>query len=961
MFTPKLLFVTREVTVQIKRIFAVLVTAAWAATGVGAQETTLTIQYEKYTLPNGLDVVLHEDRSDPIAAVAVLYHVGSNREEVGRTGFAHLFEHMMFQSSQHVGENEFFKKIQSAGGTLNGGTSYDQTTYFEVVPNNVLEMALWLEADRMGYLLPTVTYEAFLNQQDVVQNEKRQRVDNVPYGHTTYVTGKLLYPEEHPYNWTVIGSFDDLARASLVDIRSFFTQWYGPNNATLVVAGDFNVAQTKEWIAKYFGELPSPESMGDPEPMPVTLTENRRAFHEDNFARSPELNMTFPTVEQYHPDAYPLTFLGLLLSDGKKAPLYKVMVEETRLAPSVSAFNGSRELAGTFRFRVRAFPGKNLGEVEEAIQAALDRFEADGFTDRDLSRIKAGVETGFYNGLSSVLNKAMRLATYNEFAGSPGFISEDLATIQAVTSEDVWRVYNRYIKGQNYILTSFVPKGQTDLVAPNSERFPIQEESISTAGVAGDAAVVASGGPEVQRLPSSFDRSVEPVQGASPELKVPEVWTHTYANGLRIFGIEHDELPLVQFSLQLRGGMLHDDIERVGVANLMTDIMMEGTQDKTPLELEEAIDELGASITMSTGRESITLRANTLSSKVGDVYGLFEEILLEPRWDTVEFERIQRETIENINRQGVNPGAIAANVFNRLIYGDDHILSNATPGTTENVESFTIDDVQRFYRANYAPNVSHVAIVGDISREDAIELFRPLERKWVSKDVTFPTYDDPRVPDEPAVYFVDVPDAKQSQLRIGHLALAVDDPDYYAANVMSYTLGGSFNGRVNMILREEKGYTYGARAGFSGSSYPGTFAATSSVRSNVTLESAQIFKDEIAKYREGVTAEDLAFTKSALIQSNARRFETLGALRNMLNQIATYDLPFDYVEEQERVVRDMTLERHRELAEKLIRPENMIFLVVGDAKTQAAGLRELGLGEPILLDNKGNRIDNVIF
>ena len=379
----------------IKRIFAVLMTAAWAAGGIGAQEPTLSVEYEKYTLPNGLDVVLHEDRSDPITAVAVLYHVGSNREDVGRTGFAHLFEHMMFQSSQHVGDDEFFKMIQSAGGTLNGGTSNDQTTYFEVVPNNVLETALWLEADRMGYLLPTVTYEAFLNQQDVVQNEKRQFVDNVPYGHTTYVTGKLLYPEGHPYNWTVIGSFDDLANASLDDIRSFFTQWYGPNNATLVVAGNFNVARTKEWIAKYFGELPSPESMGDSEPMPVTLTENRRAFHEDNFARSPELNMTFPTVERFHPDAYPLRFLGLLLSDGKKAPLYKVMVEEMQLAPSATGFNSARELAGSFRFRVRAFPGKNLGEVEEAIHTALDRFEADGFTDGDLNRIRAQVETGF--------------------------------------------------------------------------------------------------------------------------------------------------------------------------------------------------------------------------------------------------------------------------------------------------------------------------------------------------------------------------------------------------------------------------------------------------------------------------------------------------------------------------------------------------------------------------------------
>ena len=281
--------------------------------------------------------MLHEDRSDPIATVAILYHVGSNREVPGRTGFAHLFEHMMFQSSQHVGEDQSFKKIQEAGGTLNGGTSYDNTTYYQVVPNSALEMVLWLEADRMGYLRPTVTQAAFLKQRDVVQNEKRQGYDNVPYGHTAGVIGKLLYPEDHPYSWTVIGSFEDLANATIEDIREFFRTWYGPNNATLVVAGDFDVVQTREWIEQYFGEIPASPTMADPEPRAVTLTETKRAFHEDNFARSPELNMLFPTVEQFHPDAYPLELLGLLISDGKSAPLYQTIVEEEQLAPAASA------------------------------------------------------------------------------------------------------------------------------------------------------------------------------------------------------------------------------------------------------------------------------------------------------------------------------------------------------------------------------------------------------------------------------------------------------------------------------------------------------------------------------------------------------------------------------------------------------------------------------------------------
>ncbi|MFV2007399.1 MAG: M16 family metallopeptidase [Longimicrobiales bacterium] len=943
------------------RMFAVVALTAGIAVGCAPQsQSGLDVEFEKYTLDNGLDVVLHEDRSDPIAAVAVLYHVGSNREKPGRTGFAHLFEHMMFQSSQNVGEDQFFQKIQAAGGTLNGGTSNDNTIYFEIVPNNALEMALWLEADRMGFLLPTVTQEAFLNQQDVVQNEKRQRVDNVPYGHTGHIIGEMLYPEDHPYNWSVIGSFEDLANATLEDIRGFFTKWYGPNNATLVVAGDFDVARTKEWIQKYFGELSSPENQPDPEPRAAVLTETKRAFHEDNFARSPELNMVFPSVERYTKDAYALQFLGLLLSDGKKSPFYKVIVEEGQLAPQARVFQRSLEIAGTFSVRIRTFPGKNLTDVENAALQAFDRFEADGFTERDLDRIKAGEETGFYNGISSVLGKAFQLASYNEFAGSPGFIGTDIENILSVSADDVWRVYNRYVKDKPYVLTSFVPKGQVELVAANSELFPIQEEEITTAGVAGQEPAVADETP-VEFLPSSFDRSVQPPNGPSPALAVPEIWTYTYANGLRIFGIEQNELPLVQFSLTIKGGLLLDDITRVGVANVMTDIMMEGTRSRTPAELEEAIDELGASLSMSTGRESITIRANTLRSRLDGVYGLFEEILLEPRWDSLEFERIKRETVEMINRRGASPASVATNVFNRLLYGEDHILSNPTSGTSDIVSSLTIDDVRAFYEANYSPTVANIGIVGDISKEEAIALFEPLERKWAAKEVEFPVYPEAPTLDKPTVYFVDIPDARQSEVRIGHLGLPFQDPDYYATTVMNYQLGGSFNARLNMILREEKGYTYGARSRFSGSSYPGAFMASSGVRSNVTLESVQIFKDEIEKYREGVTAEDLSFTKGALIQSNARRFETLGALLGTLNTIATYDLPFDYVKQREEVVRSMTLERQKELAETYILPDRMIYLVVGDAKTQFARLRELGLGEPILLDRKGKRVPNVVF
>ena len=923
---------------------------------LAGDKTRLKIDYEKYKLKNGLEVILHEDKSDPIAAVAIFYHVGSGREEVGRTGFAHLFEHMLFQESQNVGQDQFFRKIQGAGGTLNGSTNFDQTNYYETVPKNALEMTLWLESDRMGFVLPTVTQEAFENQQEVVQNEKRQRVDNVPYGHTSYVIHKLLFPDVHPYNWQVIGSFEDLKNASVEDVRKFFTKWYGPNNATLVVAGDIEKAQTKAWIEKYFGELKSPAAVANPQPKNVGLTTTKRAFHEDNFANAPELSMVFPTVENFQKDSYALRMLAELLSDGKKAPLYKVIVEEKKLAPSVSAFQRSMEVAGYLQFRVRTFPTANLTDVEKAIFEAFARFEKDGFTDKDLSRIKARTETSFYNGIASVLNKAFQLARYNEFAGSPDFIGRDIQNSLDVTKEDVWRVYNQYIKGKNYVLTSFVPKGKTDLVTENSERFPVVEEVIAENKEA-QAAKPATPATPAEKIASNFDRSVEPAKGTTPTIIVPQVWTHTLKNGLKVYGIEQRELPLVEFSLTIKGGLMLDDPSKVGVANLMTDIMMEGTKNKTPLELEEAIDELGANISMFTTDENIVIQANTLSSKLDKTYALVEEILLEPRWDEKEFARIKQETVENINRRSVNPSTVAFDVYRKLLYGQQHIFSNNIAGTTATAEKIAVDDLKNFYAANYSPSVAHLTIVGNVSKEQAIKLFSSLEEKWAAKEVKFPEYATPPASEKSQLYFVDMPKAKQSEIRIGYLALPYTHPDYYAATVMNYKLGGSFNGILNLILREAKGYTYGARSGFAGTEYPGPFVASSAVRSNATFESMQVFKDEITKYRGGLSDEDFAFTKSALTQANALRFETLGALRGMLDDIATYNLPADYVKNQEKIVKGMTKEQHKALAEKYLNPDKMIYLVVGDAETQLQPLKNLGLGEPIVLNKDGVQVN----
>lgn len=934
--------------------FTALVTFSCKTKQESADETSaqLSVPFEKYELANGLDVVLHQDKSDPIVSLAIQYGVGSNREKTGRTGFAHLFEHMLFQESENVPQDQFFKTIQDAGGTLNGGTWKDGTIYYEVVPKNAMETVMWLESDRMGFLINTVTESAFYNQQEVVQNEKRQRVDNNPYGHTSYVIDKNLYPEGHPYNWQVIGELEDLQNATVEDVREFYDRFYGPNNATLVLAGDFDKEEAKAMIEKYFGEIKRRQEVEPLEPQPVTLSETKRLYHEDNFATAPQLNMVWPTVQQYTPDAYALDFLGEILSKGKKAPLYKVLVKEKNLTSQTTAYNSSSELAGDFQIKITANNGVDLDSIESGINDAFALFEKEGVTDRDIERIKAGLETQFYNGISSVLGKSFQLARYNVFAGDPGFITEDIENIKKVTKEDVMRVYNKYIKGKPYVMTSFVPKGQLDLIAENSEKAKVVEEVIKE----NVAKTVEDSNSEIAKTPSGFDRSKPPVQGAAPALNVPDVWTANLENGLKVTGIAQNEIPTVNFSLVIEGGHLLDDMQKNGVANLMSDILLEGTANKTPEELEEAIDLLGASIKMYTTNTSIVIRGNTLTRNFDKTMDLVTEILLEPRWDEEELGRIKTKTINQIERSDANPNVVAHRVYYKILYGDGHIFSYPTIGTVESVAAITMDDLKEFYNKYFSPSISTFQVVGKIDKAAVLKNLDALQNNWSAKEVSIPEYPVANNRDKASLYFVDIPNAKQSVINIGYIALPRTDADFYPAEVMNYKLGGSFSGNVNLVLREEKGYTYGARTNFSGSKIPGTFTASSSVRTNTTGESVQIFRDEISKYREGISPEDLEFTKNALIKSNARRFETQGSLLGMLQEMNAYNLPANYIEKEEETIRNMTLVRHKELANKYLDASKMAYLVVGDAATQYKQFRNMGFDEVLLLDKNGEEV-----
>lgn len=934
-------------------LFAGLLFVACKKEGTTSEETAkLSIDFEKYELANGLDVVLHQDKSDPIISLAIQYGVGSNREKTGRTGFAHLFEHMLFQESENVGQDQFFKKIQDAGGTLNGGTWKDGTIYYEVVPKNAMEMVMWLESDRMGYLINTVTESAFYNQQEVVQNEKRQRVDNNPYGHTNWVLDKNIYPEGHPYNWQVIGELVDLQNATVEDVKEFYDRFYGPNNATLVLAGDFETEEAKAMIEKYFGEIKRRQEVAPLEPQPVTIAETKRFYHEDNFAQAPQLNMVWPTVQQYTDDAYALDFLAEILSSGKKAPMYKVLVKEKELTARTSAYNNSQQIAGEFHIRITANDGVDLDNVESAIFESFALFEKEGVTDRDVERIKAGLETQFYNGISSVLGKSFQLCQYNVFAGDPGFIEQDIENIKKVTKEDVMRVYNKYIKDKPFVMTSFVPKGQMTLIAENSEKAPVVEEEIKE----NVEKVIEDKEEEIAKTPSNFDRSVEPAQGPAPALSIPTSWNAELTNGMKVFGIEQNEIPTVNFSLVIDGGHLLDDKNKNGVANLMTDIMMEGTATKTPEQLEEEIEMLGASINMYTTNESIVIQGNTLTRNFDKTLDLVKEILLEPRWDEEEFARIKTATINQIKRSAADPNTVANNVYNKLLYGEDHIFSYPTIGTEESVTAITIDDLKAFYAANFSPSITKFHVVGKIDQEKVLQNLKGIEEGWAAKEVTIPEYPIANNRDKSSLYFVDIPNAKQSVINIGYIGLSRADADFYPVEVMNYKLGGSFSGNVNLILREEKGYTYGARTNFSGGKVPGTFTASSSVRTNTTGESVAIFKEEIAKYKEGISEEDLNFTKNALIKSNARRFETQSSLLGMLQEMSNYGLSPNYIEDEEAVIKNMTLEQHKALSNKYLDESKMAYLVVGDATTQYPQFKKMGFDEVLLVDKEGKEV-----
>ncbi|MCB9046157.1 MAG: insulinase family protein [Chitinophagales bacterium] len=911
----------------------------------------LVIPYKRFVLDNGLTVIVHEDHSDPIVHVDVTYHVGSAREEIGKSGFAHFFEHMMFQGSDNVADEQHFKIITEAGGTLNGTTNQDRTNYFETVPSNQLEKMLWLEADRMGFLLDAVTQQKFEVQRATVKNERGQRYDNVPYGLLREYASKNLYPYGHPYSWLTIGYIEDLNRVNVQDLKNFFLRWYGPNNAVLTVGGDVNTDEVLKMVQQYFASIPRGPEVSKTILPAVQLEKNRYVSMVDNYAKRPLLYITYPGVPNYHPDEAPLDCLAEILGQGKNSIFYKNMVKSQK-ALSASVSNPCSELAGDLAISVLPFPGNSLADCEKIVDASLKEFEERGVTDEDIEKFRNSMEASLINRLESVSGKVSTLAAFYTFTGDANRIGKELARYKSVTKEDVMRVYNKYVKGKNRLVVSVVTKAdEQDIAAPDN--YIVSEKGYK-------APDYGYSGLKYNKAKDNFDRSRIPMSGPNPVVNVPDFWTAELPGKINVIGTQTSEIPVVTYLLEFKGGHMLEanDMNKVGLADLFTDMMNEDSKNYTAEQMSVELDKLGSSIRFSTSLDGVNVTVRTLRKNADKTMKLLEEKILNPKFEQNTFDRNKKRNIENLKNAKVRPTYVAGTVFDKILYTDKNILGWPASGTVETLENIELADVENYYKSYFSRNEAKVVVVGDIKQDEAIKQLGFLQ-KLPDNKVELPT-----LPKTPAVtkaklYFVNIPGAAQTEFRIGAVNDMRYDPlgDYYKSYIMNYPLGGAFNCRLNLHLREDKGWTYGARAGYSANKYTGEYTFGAGIKADATDSAMRDIMRIVNDYKSGgMTADELAFTKNSIGQSDARNYESGFQKAGFLSRILDYHLPADYPKQQNDMLAKMTLDEVNGVNQQKLPPMNqMNVLLVGDKAKVWDSLQNLGY-EVVELDADGNPV-----
>ena len=901
-------------------VLAILLTMV---TSASAQTPEIPdISFEKFELDNGLTLIVHEDHKAPIVAVNVWYHVGSKNEPAGRSGFAHLFEHLMFNGSENFND-DYFQVLERIGATeLNGTTNRDRTNYFQNVPVSALDLALWMESDRMGHLLGAVDQERLDEQRGVVQNEKRQSEDQ-PYGQVWNRITDATWPEGHPYAHTVIGSMEDLNAATVDDVHEWFTSHYGPNNAVLVLAGDIDAAAALEKVEHYFGDIPPGPPLAKFDSWVVKLSGEQREIMQDRVPQAriykvwniPELDAREYSV---------LSLLDELLTDGKTSRLYKRLVYDDQIATDVSMYVDAREIGSQLVLWATAQPDGDLAEVERALDEEMTRFLTEGPTADELERAKTRVKSSFVRGIQRIGGfggKSDILAMSEVYYGRPDGHKRHYADMLDATVDDVQSISAKWMSDGVYAI----------------EVHPF---------------------PELMASESGADRSQQPDVADPPVAEFPDLQRMTLSNGMDVVFAERHAVPLVEFQLLVDAGYAADAGAKPGTANLAMDMIDEGTESRNSLEISDELAGLGATLWSGSNLDMSSVGMSTLRENLSPSLDLFADVVLNPSFPGSELDRLRQDQLASIQQEKMTPIQMALRVFPKLIYGEGHAYSLPLTGsgTEESVSSITRDDLANFHETWFKPNNSTLIVTGDVRMDELRPLLEERFGQWQQGNVPEKNVGEVPQPEGDIVYLVDRPGSIQSMIFAGHLAPPRSNPDEVAIETMNTVFGGAFTSRVNMNLREEKGWSYGAFASLYGARGQRPYFVYAPVQTDKTKESVEELRMELRGIlgEKPIKAEELEMAKGIQTLTLAGQWETLGAVRNSIAEMVRYDLPEDYFEKYPSEVNALEVKDLEEIAGRVLHPEHFVWVVVGDREQIESGLRELGFDEIRHLDTDGN-------
>ncbi|ENI4485979.1 insulinase family protein [Vibrio fluvialis] len=901
---------------------------------VDAQPGKVMIPYSKYRLDNGLTVILSPDHSDPLVHVDVTYHVGSAREVAGKSGFAHFFEHMMFQGSKHVGDQQHFRIITEAGGSLNGTTNRDRTNYYETVPSNQLEKVLWLESDRMGFLLDAVSQRKFEIQRDTVKNERAQNYDNRPYGLIWEKMSEAIYPEGHPYSWQTIGYVQDLDRVDVNDLKAFFLRWYGPNNAVLTIGGDIDVDKTLAWVSKYFGSIPKGPEVDNAPKQPASLPQDRFITLQDRI-QQPMVVIGWPTAYRGAEDQPSLDALAKVLGSGSNSLLYQNLVK-TQKAVDAGAFQDCAELACTFYVYAMAPSGDKaqLKPLYHELMQTLQQFKQSGVDKARLEQINGMAEANAVFALESVQGKVTQLASNQTFYGQPDRIETQLAELRAVSPQSVSQVFNQYLDGQHKVTLSVVPKGQTQL-AVQADNFTPPERAVPEYHKISDSDL------HYRAVKDNFDRSLMPKVAEAVQAHMPPLYDIYFDNGAELLGTQTTETPTVLVEIKLPAGERHVVPGKEGLANLTAAMLEEGSTTRGVEQIQAQLDKLGSQVSVIANVYSTSIVISSLKKNLAETMNVVEEVLFKPGFRKEDFNRIKQQMIQGVVYQHQQPSWLASQATRQVLFGDS-IFARASDGTEASIAALTLDDVKNFYRKYYTPHGAQIVVVGDIGKREVRKQLQ-FFANWHGE--ASPLLRPQVVPNlgGQKIYLVDKPGAPQTIVRLVRRGLPFDATgELYLSQLANFNLAGNFNSRINQNLREDKGYTYGASSYFVSNREVGGIVFNAQVRADSTVPSIIEMEKEMDRFsKQGMTNEEMKFLRLAVGQQDALSYETPSQKAQLLSSILTYSLDKDYLQQRNDIVKSVDKSTLDELAAKWFVPADYQIIVVGDAKSLKPQLEKL--------------------